>query len=256
MGQLDGKVAVISGAATGIGAASARRFVAEGAAVAILDLNAADGEALVAELAAAGGTARFFSCDVADLAAVEAAVDQAAGELGGIDIVFANAAVGTVVVGGTVESIEPERWDMAFDVNVRGVYGLCRAALPHLRQRGGGSIVITSSSSAIIGVPGPRATHAYAAAKGAVISLVRAMAATYGPEGIRVNGLAPGFVRTRLTQDIIDQPDRLAQALANIPLRRFAEPEELANCALFLASDAASFVTGTVLVADGGQTVV
>jgi NAD(P)-dependent dehydrogenase (short-subunit alcohol dehydrogenase family) len=255
MGRLDDKIAIISGAATGIGAATARRFVAEGAKVAILDVNADDGQALAAQLAGTTDAARFFPCDVADLDAVAAAVDAAAGALGGIDIVFANAALGTIVIGGTVESIEPERWDRAFGVNTRGIYALTRAALPHLRTRGGGSIILTSSSSAFIGTNG-RPTHAYAATKGALVSLARAMAVTYGPEGIRVNALAPGFVRTRLTDDIASTPESLERALAGIPLRRYAMPDELAACALFLASDDASFVTGTVLVADGGQTIV
>jgi NAD(P)-dependent dehydrogenase (short-subunit alcohol dehydrogenase family) len=252
MGRLDNKIAIISGAATGIGAATARRFVAEGARVAILDVNDADGRALVSDLG--DGSARFYHCDVADLDASRHAVDQAARELGGIDVVFANAAAGTIVVGGTVESIEPERWDLAFGVNTRGVYGLTRAAVPHLRARGGGSIILTSSSSAFIGTSA-RPTHAYAATKGALISLARSMAVSYGPEGIRVNALAPGLVRTRLTEDIVSTPERLEQAIKGIPLRRYAMPDELAACALFLASDDASFVTGTVLVADGGQTI-
>ncbi len=254
MGRLEGKCAIISGAATGIGAATARRFVAEGARVAILDVNEADGQALASDLDDGSGRARFYACDVAELDAVRAAVDAAAGDLGGLDIVFANAAAGTIVVGGTVESIEPERWDLAFGVNTRGVYGLTRAALPHLRARGGGSIILTSSSSAFIGTSA-RPTHAYAATKGALISLARSMAVSYGPEGIRVNALAPGLVRTRLTEDILSKPETREQAIRSVPLRRYAVPDELAACALFLASDDASFVTGTVLVADGGQTI-
>jgi NAD(P)-dependent dehydrogenase (short-subunit alcohol dehydrogenase family) len=254
MGRLEGKVAIISGAATGIGAATARRFVAEGAKVAILDVNEHDGQALADELAAESGAARFFACDVADLDAVQHAVDDAAAALGGLDIVFANAAVGTIVIGGTVESIEPERWDLAFNVNTRGIYALTRAALPHLRSRGGGSIILTASSAVFIGASG-RPTHAYSATKGALVSLARSMAVTYGPEGIRVNALAPGFVRTRLTDDIASKPESLQRAIEGIPLRRYAMPDELASCALFLASDDASFVTGTVLVADGGQTI-
>lgn len=249
MARLEGKRAVISGGATGIGAASARRFVAEGATVAILDVNAEDGAALARELGA-----RFYEADVADVAAVERAVEQAAHDLGGLDIVFANAGVGTIRVGGTVESIEPERWDLTLDTNLRGVYALTRAALPHLKAAGGGAIVMTSSSSALVGT-GVRPTHAYAAAKGALVSLARAMAVSYGPDNIRVNAVAPGLVRTRLTEDILGDPERARAAVSRIPLRRYAAPEELANVVLFLASDEASFVTGTLLVADGGQTV-
>ena len=252
MPRLANKRAIISGAATGIGAATARRFVAEGARVALLDLNVRDGAALARAL---GNAARFYACDVADVAAVARAVDAAATELGGLEIVFANAAAGTIQVGGTIETIEPERWELAFDVNTRGVYALCRAALPHLRAAGGGSIVLTSSSSALVGTAA-RPTHAYAATKGALLALTRAMAASYGPEGIRVNALLPGLVRTRLTADVLGDPAQAAAAIAHIPLRRVAEPDELAACALFLASDDASFVTGAALVADGGQTIV
>jgi len=252
--RLAGKRAIISGAATGIGAATARRFADEGASVAILDMNVADGSALVEALRSAGTNAVFHDVDVADLTDVATAVDAAAQELGGLDIVFANAAVGTIVVGGTVESIDPERWDLAFDVNARGVYALCRAAIPHLRRTGGGSIVMTSSSSVLIGNTG-RPTHAYAATKGALIALTRAMAVSYGAENIRVNALVPGFVHTRLTDDIVTNPETLRGALAGIPLGRYAKPEELAACALFLASDEAAFVTGTTLVVDGGQSI-
>jgi NAD(P)-dependent dehydrogenase (short-subunit alcohol dehydrogenase family) len=217
-------------------------------------VNVDDGERLVTEIVERGGRGRFIRCSVDDPADVATAVAVAAEALGGLDIVFANAGVGTVVVGGTVESIEPERWDLAFDVNARGVYAVCREALPHLRAAGGGAIVMTSSSSALVG-PSGRPTHAYAATKGALLALTRSMAVTYGPENVRVNALVPGFVRTRLTQDITEQPELLQAALDGIPLRRVAEPDELAACALFLVSDEASFVTGAVLVADGGQTV-
>lgn len=254
MSRLAGKRAIITGGATGIGAAIVRRFVAEGAAVAILDVNEDDAGTLASEVTSSGGKAVALACDVADVERVAAAVDESADALGGLDIVIANAAVGTVVVGGTVESIEPDRWDLAFDVNARGVYALCRAALPHLRVAGGGAIVVTSSSSALIGV-GTRPTHAYAATKGALLALVRALAVSYGPEGIRANALVPGFVRTRLTADVVGNAAALSAATAAIPLRRIAEPEELAACALFLACDDSSFVTGAALVADGGQTI-
>jgi NAD(P)-dependent dehydrogenase (short-subunit alcohol dehydrogenase family) len=156
-----------------------------------------------------------------------------------------------VVVGGTVESITPDLWNLAFDVNARGVYAVCRAAIPAMRQRGGGSIIMTSSSSAF-GGSATRPSHAYAATKGALLALVRSMAVSYGPERIRVNALAPGFVRTRLTDDIAADPERLRATIEALPLRRAGTPDDMAGCVLFLASDDASFVTGTVLIADGG----
>ena len=253
MRRLAGKRAIISGGATGIGAATAHRFVAEGASLLILDVNAAEGQQLTDDLITCGGQARFVVCDVSDADAVQRAVDYDAG--GSIDIVFANAAIGTISVGGTIESIEPERWDLAFTVNTRGVYALCRAAVPSMRESRSGTIVITSSVSALIGTT-QRPTHAYAASKGALLSLVRAMAVTYGPDGIRVNAVLPGFVRTRLTEDVLGSAELRQATVATIPLRRFAEPVEIANCALFLASDEASFVTGSLLVADGGQSAV
>ena len=253
MRRLAGTRAIISGGATGIGAATAHRFVAEGASLLILDVDAAEGQQLTDDLITCGGQARFVVCDVSDADAVQRAVDYEAGD--SIDIVFANAAIGTISVGGTIESIEPERWDLAFAINTRGVYALCRAAVPRMRGSHSGAIVITSSVSALIGTT-QRPTHAYAASKGALLSLVRAMAVTYGPDGIRVNAVLPGFVRTRLTEDVLGSAELRQATVATIPLRRFAEPVEIANCALFLASDEASFVTGSLLVADGGQSVV
>jgi NAD(P)-dependent dehydrogenase (short-subunit alcohol dehydrogenase family) len=251
--RLSGKRAIMSGAATGIGAATAHRFVAEGASLIILDVNIEDGRKLVDDLIGRGGQARFVACDVSDPDAVQQAVNQEA--RAGLDIVFANAAIGTISVGGTIESIEPERWDLAFAINTRGVYALCRAVVPHLRQSSSGAIVITSSISALIGTS-QRPTHAYAASKGALLSLVRAMAVSYGPDGIRVNAVLPGFVRTRLTEDVLGPPESRQAAIASIPLGRYAEPDEIANCVLFLASNEASFVTGALLVADGGQSAV
>jgi meso-butanediol dehydrogenase / (S,S)-butanediol dehydrogenase / diacetyl reductase len=253
MSSFAGKHAIISGASTGIGAATARGLIAAGASLTILDVNAADGQLLNDDLIAQGGNSRFATCDVADPLAVRQAVDQEAGD--GIDIVIANAAIGTMSVGGTVESIEPERWDLTFAINTRSVYAVCRAALPHMRKLGGGSIVVTSSLSALIGST-QRPTHAYAASKGALLSLVRAMAVSYGPEAIRVNAVLPGFVRTRLTEDILGPLASRQATIAAIPLRRYAEPDEIAACILFLASDEASFVTGSLLVADGGQSAV
>jgi NAD(P)-dependent dehydrogenase (short-subunit alcohol dehydrogenase family) len=253
-GRLSGKRAVITGGAMGIGAAAATLFAAEGATVGILDVSEEAGNKLADELLAQGLQASFHHCDVSDVGAVATAVDRFAELAGGVDVVFANAGIGTVVVGGTIESIDPDLWDRALAINARGVYAVCRSAIPYMRAASGGSIVVTSSSSALIGNTG-RPTHAYAAAKGALMALTRAMAVSYGPENIRVNALLPGFIETRLTADVSTDPERLRAAISAIPLRRTGRPAEMAACALFLASDESSFVTGAMLVADGGQTI-
>ena len=168
-----------------------------------------------------------------------------------MDVVFNNAGVGTMVVGGTVETIELDKWDLALDVNVRAMYLVSRAALPALRRAGGGSIINTSSVSAFRGSSG-RPSHAYAASKGAVLSLTRSMAVSFGRDKIRVNAICPGLIRTRLTRDIVGAASRKAAEHQGIPIGRVGEPEDVARCALFLASDDASFITGTHVVVDGG----
>ena len=166
-------------------------------------------------------------------------------------MLFNNAGVGTMVVGGTVETIDLQRWDLAHDVNVRAMYLVSRAAVPVMRAGGGGSIVNTSSVSAFRGSMG-RPSHAYAASKGAVLALTHAMAASYGRDKIRVNAICPGTIRTRLTADIIDAAEREAAEGRGIPLGRVGEPEDIARCALFLASDDSSWISGTEIVVDGG----
>jgi NAD(P)-dependent dehydrogenase (short-subunit alcohol dehydrogenase family) len=255
MGRLTGKTAIITGAATGIGAATARRFVDEGAKVAIFDVDVNEGQKLAEELTGTAGAARFFECNVADPRAVSAAVDLAVLEFNGLDIVFANAGIATAQMAGTVETIDPTHWDLAFDVNTRGVYSVAGAAIPHLREQHGGSIIINASINALVGRES-HPNHAYAASKGALVALMRAMACTYGPEGIRVNAIAPGPIRTRLNDDLAAQPEEYAQAVAGVPLGRFGHVDELAASALFLASEDSSFVTGMVLVVDGGKTIV
>jgi NAD(P)-dependent dehydrogenase (short-subunit alcohol dehydrogenase family) len=180
-----------------------------------------------------------------------AAVDVAARAFGRLDVLLNNAGVGTMVVGGTVETISLEHWDLAQDVNVRAMYLVSRAALPHLRATGGGAIVNVASVSAFRGST-ERPTHAYAASKGAVLALTRAMAASYGRDRIRVNAICPGTIRTRLTADIVDRVARDAKEGRGIPLGRVGEPEDIARCALFLASDDASFISGAHIVVDGG----
>ena len=250
-GALRGKVAIITGAATGIGRASAVLFARAGARVALVDVREAALARTVADVRGAGGEAAPIAADLArpeDCAAVVAGAVRAFGRL---DVVLNNAGVGTMVVGGTVETIALEHWDLAQDVNVRAIYLVSRAAVPHLRSAGGGAIVNISSVSAFHGSVG-RPSHAYAASKGAVLAVTRAMAASYGRDGIRVNAICPGTIRTRLTADIVEGAERAAKEGRGIPLGRVGEPEDIARCALFLASDDASFVSGAHLVADGG----
>jgi len=250
MGALDGKVAIITGAATGIGRATAFTFARAGAQLVLSDVR--EGE-LGRTVDAIGG-GRDVVPVTADLARPEACgtvVEKALATFGRLDVLFNNAGVGTMVVGGTVESIDLERWDLAQGVNVRAMYLVSRAAVPAMRAVGGGSIINTSSVSAFRGSVA-RPSHAYAASKGAVLALTRAMAASYGRDRIRVNAICPGTIRTRLTADFIERAERDAAEGRGIPLGRVGEPEDIASCALFLASDEASWISGTQIVVDGG----
>jgi NAD(P)-dependent dehydrogenase (short-subunit alcohol dehydrogenase family) len=248
---LDGKAALITGAATGIGRATARLFAAAGARLALTDVREAELEQTVSAVRAEGGEAIALVADLARPQDCAAVVEAAARAHGRLDVVFNNAGVGTMVVGGTVETISLEHWDLAQDVNVRAIYLVSRAAVPRLRAAGGGAIVNTASVSAFHGSRS-RPTHAYAASKGAVLALTRAMAASFGPDRIRVNAICPGTIRTRLTADIIEGVERETVAGRGIPLGRVGEPEDIARCALFLASDEAAWISGAEIVVDGG----
>jgi NAD(P)-dependent dehydrogenase (short-subunit alcohol dehydrogenase family) len=249
--RLDGKVAIITGAATGIGRATALLFARAGARLVLGDVRGDELERTCRDVAAAGGAAVPVVADLARPEDCAAVVEAAVRVHGRLDVLFNNAGVGTMTVGGSVETIDLARWDLAMDVNVRAMYLTSRSAVPHLRAAGGGAIVNTASVSAFRGRP-ERPSHAYAASKGAVLSLTRAMAVSYGRDRIRVNAICPGVIRTRLTADIVEGAQRDAAAGRGIPLGRVGEPDDIARCALFLASDASSFVTGTHIVVDGG----
>jgi NAD(P)-dependent dehydrogenase (short-subunit alcohol dehydrogenase family) len=252
--RLDGMVALVSGGGSGIGAAVARRFAAEGAKVVVTGRRA---EPLRSVADETGGLA--VPGDVTDPAHAPAAVAAAVESFGGLDIVVANAGVG---FGGTAGEVDDERWNRTLDVNVTGALRLIRAAIPALIERGGGSIILMSS---VAGLVASTDSAAYDTSKAAMIGLARSIAVDYGPRGIRANALCPGWVRTPMGDDEMrDLAERrgltvdetYARATVHIPLRRVATPEEIARCCLFLASDESSFVTGTVLVADGGGTAV
>jgi NAD(P)-dependent dehydrogenase (short-subunit alcohol dehydrogenase family) len=254
-GALAGRAAIITGAATGIGRASAILFAQAGARVVLVDVRQPEVEAAAEAVRSAAGpeSAIAITADLAQPEACAAIVAQAVQALGRLDVVFNNAGVGTLVVGGTVESISLEHWDLAQDVNVRAMYLVSQAAVPHLRASGGGAIINASSVSALQ-ASRSRPSHAYAASKGAVLALTRAMAVSLGQDRIRVNAICPGLIRTRLTVDIVEAAENAAAENDGIPIGRVGEPEDIARCALFLASDASSFITGTQIVVDGGAT--
>jgi len=255
MGRLDGRVAVITGAASGIGAAAARLFAAEGAAVAVLDRDG-DGAGRVAE-GLEGGKGLAVAADVTDREAVEDAVTRVAATFGRVDVLYANA--GVAAGFGPIAGLTAADLNLCLAVNVAGTVFCTQAVLPHLRAAGGGSIVVQSSVAALVGLPG---LAAYCSAKAALLGLTRSLAAELSPEGIRVNAICAGTVDTPMARPLLElrgegDPARGAALTAErYPIGRIGSPEEIARTALFLACDDSSFVTGSVVTADGGMTMV
>lgn len=243
--RFEGKVAVVTGGASGIGAATVRRFVEEGASVLIADLQSAAAEALALEL---GDATAPYALDVTDLAAVEAMMAEAADRFGKIDIVFNNAGISSM---GRVDEIDVEHWHRVIDVDLNAVFYGCRAALPHLRANGGGAIVNTASISGLFGDWG---LPAYNAAKGAVMNLTRTLAADHARDNIRVNAVCPGGVETGMTEALAQSRRAQEQYQRLVPMARMGLAHEIASAVAFLASDDASYVTGHGLVVDGGVT--
>jgi NAD(P)-dependent dehydrogenase (short-subunit alcohol dehydrogenase family) len=250
VGQLSGKVAIVTGGAGGIGRATSLAFAAEGAKVAVVDLNAEAAEAVAEEIRAAGGTAVAIAADVSSEDDIIRVVETANESLGGIDVVFNNAGIirRTTAVETTVEE-----WDRVFGVNVRAIFLMCKHVVPIMKANGGGSIVNTGSGW---GLKGGGQAISYCASKGAVVNMTRALAIDHGPDGIRVNSVNPGDVDTGMLRDEArqlgqDQTGFLAEA-AERPLNRMGQPSEIAAAVVWLASDDASYVTGSALVVDGG----
>jgi NAD(P)-dependent dehydrogenase (short-subunit alcohol dehydrogenase family) len=249
-GRLYGKVALITGAASGIGRATALLFAQEGAAVTVVDLDEAGGRVVVREIEDGGGRALFVRANVAQADDCRRAVEQTIAELGRLDILFNNAGI---IRRTTVLDISEEMWDQVMAVNVKSVFLLSKAALPHMIQAGGGVIINTASGWGLVG--GRRAVS-YCASKGAVVQLTKAMALDHGEQNIRVNCICPGDTDTPMLKSEaaqLGEPDeRFLQEAAQRPLRRIGRPQDIAQAVLYLASDAASFVTGTALIVDGG----
>ena len=247
--SIRGKVAVVTGAASGMGAATAELFADEGAKVAALDIAEAPLQALCAKIAGAGHSVHGWSLDVADAAAVARVISAVAEHYGGIDILVNNAGIGA---GGPMDAPDYEAtWQRAFDVLVTAHMRIVRAALPHLRRARHPRVVNIASTE---GLGATKHTSPYAAAKTAVIGLTRALAVDLGPEGITVNCVCPGPVRTGMTASIPEDRKR-EYARRRVALKRYGEPEEVAHATLSLVLPAAGFITGVALPVDGGLTV-
>jgi NAD(P)-dependent dehydrogenase (short-subunit alcohol dehydrogenase family) len=249
MGDLEGRKCVVTGGGRGIGAAIAEKFLANGAQVAILERDAALGEETAARLAQGGAEVRAYSVDVADEAGVVASVTRVADEFGGIDVLVNNAGIGRL---GPSMTFSLEDWQASFDVLATGVFLCCREVGKVMRSGGGGAIVNISSINGLVAMP---MRLAYSAGKAAVVSMTKVLATEWAAFGIRVNAVAPGVTATDMFQEAIDQGLVDVDAyLDHTPLRRFAQPEEIAEAVLYLASDRSSYITGQVVVPDGGWT--
>jgi NAD(P)-dependent dehydrogenase (short-subunit alcohol dehydrogenase family) len=242
MGLLDGQRAIVTGGGGGIGAATVRAMAAEGATVSVLDLDADAARSVADEV---GGFA--FGVNVADTDAMAATVDEAAAAMGGLTTLFNNAGVGNLK---DLHTYREKEWDFLVDVNLKGVFNGLRAAVPHLRAAGGGSIVNMASVS---GLRPTRGEGPYSAAKAGAIALTMSAALEYGPDHIRVNAVSPGFIRTALTGFALDDPAYRGPIEAVTPLGRAGEPEDVAHVVVFLCSALAGYVTGQNLVVDGGS---
>jgi len=242
-GRLAGKVAVVTGGAKGQGEGVARRFAAEGARVALLDVLDGPGSEVAAAI-----DGRFFHCDVAREDQVAAAIDGAVAAFGGLDVLYNNAAI--IAYGRKVAELRAEDWDRTIAVNLRGPFLCAKHALPHLVRRGGGVIINVSSHGAF--QASPTGIADYAVAKGGLVTLTYYLASEYGADNVRANCIAPGPVPTDLNRPFLGTPEGRAVTASFIPLGRVGEIDDVARAAVFLASDEARWITGAVLRVDGG----
>jgi len=248
MDEFEGRVALVTGAASGIGLAAAQLFAARGARVSLIDIDAAAGEAAAQELRSNGHEALFVAADIADSEAIETAVERTVEHFGGLDCAYNNAGI-----SGSPHPIAemPEaQWQRAIDVMLTGVFLCMKFEIPHLLAGGGGAIVNCASGAGLIGFPGQAA---YVASKHGVLGLTKTAALEYGSQGIVINAICPGTARTAMVESVVAETPELQQELERLhPIGRIAEPEEIAEAALWLCSPRSSFVSGSALIVDGG----
>jgi NAD(P)-dependent dehydrogenase (short-subunit alcohol dehydrogenase family) len=251
MPRLDGKVALITGAGSGIGRESATLFAGEGAAVLAVDLDEKTAGETVAMIEKAGGKAAPFRADVTKAADCQAMVGAAEKTFGKLDVLFNNAGIMHSADDDAITTTE-DVWDLTMEINAKGVFLGCKYGIPALQRAGGGSVINTASIVAVMG--SATAQVAYTASKGAVLAMTRELAIVHARQNIRINALCPGPLRTELLMKFLDTEAKLQRRLVHIPIGRFGEAKEIAKAALYLASDESSFMTGAEFIIDGGIT--
>jgi len=251
MGRLDGKVALITGAGSGMGRAASEIFAREGARVVVVDRDLDSGEATVDLVRSAGGEASFVRADVARAADCESMVRHAVDTYGALHVLYNNAGIFPDDDGGVLDTPEAT-WERVMEINLKGVWLGCRSGIPAMVESGGGSIINVASFVALVGAA--TAQIAYTSSKGGVLAMTREIAVEWARKGIRANALCPGPVHTPLLEELLSDPARRDRRLVHVPMGRLAVAEEVAKAALFLASDDSSYMTGASLVVDGGIT--